>query len=215
MPLGAGIGRDAADIAFTALGEVAAGFSSDPAGPRPSWPRPASKIDTRLARSVTANRFDGGDLGEGIGQAVSEVVPEHDRRHRRRRGRRGLQRRRQPPQAHGEHGQADRGAASSRAPRRWNSAPRACAGSMEALDRLDNALAYPSARRRGRWTCCGRRKPSAIKDGDPENRSYPPTQGLERRQTSATILCPVHAVGASRADGHNRGFPVCRGAPHG
>jgi hypothetical protein len=75
MPLAREIGREAAGIAFTALGEVAAGFSSDPAETRAKLDQARKKIDARLARSITANRFDGGDLGEGIGQAVSEVVP--------------------------------------------------------------------------------------------------------------------------------------------
>jgi DUF2884 family protein len=75
MPLAREIGREAAGIAFTALGEVAAGFSSDPADTRAKLDQARKKIDARLARSITANRFDGGDLGEGIGQAVSEVVP--------------------------------------------------------------------------------------------------------------------------------------------
>lgn len=75
VPLAREIGRDAASIAFTALGEVAAGFSNDPADTRAKLDQARKKIDARLARSVTANRFDGRDLGEGIGQAVSEVVP--------------------------------------------------------------------------------------------------------------------------------------------
>ena len=75
MPLAREIGREAASIAFTALGEVAAGFSNDPADTRAKLDQARKKIDARLARSVTANRFDGRDLGEGIGQAVSEVVP--------------------------------------------------------------------------------------------------------------------------------------------
>jgi hypothetical protein len=75
MPLAREIGRDAASIAFAALGEVAAGFSNDPADTRAKLDQARKKIDARLARSVTANRFDGRDLGEGIGQAVSEVVP--------------------------------------------------------------------------------------------------------------------------------------------
>lgn len=75
MPLAAQIGRDAADIAFTALGEVAAGFSNDPAATRAKLEQARGKIDARLARSISANRFDSGDLGKGIGDAVSEVVP--------------------------------------------------------------------------------------------------------------------------------------------
>ena len=75
MPLAAQIGRDAADIAFTALGEVAAGFSNDPATTRAKLEQARGKIDARLARSISANRFDSSDLGKGIGEAVSEVVP--------------------------------------------------------------------------------------------------------------------------------------------
>ncbi len=75
MPLAREIGRDAADIAFTALGEVAAGFSNDPAETRAKLDQARKKIDARLARTVTANRFDSKDLGDGIGEAVSEVVP--------------------------------------------------------------------------------------------------------------------------------------------
>ena len=75
MPLAAQIGRDAADIAFTALGEVAAGFSNDPATTRAKLEQARGKIDARLTRSISANRFDSSDLGKGIGEAVSEVVP--------------------------------------------------------------------------------------------------------------------------------------------
>ncbi|MEP6908572.1 MAG: DUF2884 family protein [Pseudoxanthomonas sp.] len=75
MPLARDIGRDAADIAFTALGEVAAGFSNDPAGTRAKLDEARRKIDRRLSRSVSANRFDSSDLGKGIEEAVTEVVP--------------------------------------------------------------------------------------------------------------------------------------------
>ena len=69
MPLAQAIGRDAADIAFTALGEVAAGFSSDPKDTQAQLAAARSQLDARLARSVTANRFDGERSGEGIGEA--------------------------------------------------------------------------------------------------------------------------------------------------
>ncbi|HEY0661830.1 MAG TPA: DUF2884 family protein [Lysobacter sp.] len=75
MPLAQAIGRDAADIAFTALGEVAAGFSSDPKAAQAKVARARAQLDARLARSVTATRFNGRDLGEGIGDAVKEVIP--------------------------------------------------------------------------------------------------------------------------------------------
>ena len=57
------------------MGEVAAGFSNDPATTRAKLEQARRKIDARLARSISANRFDSSDLGKGIGDAVSEVVP--------------------------------------------------------------------------------------------------------------------------------------------
>ena len=75
MPEAQAIGRDAADIAFTVLGEVAAGFASDPKLVKQKLDRARSQIDARLARSVTATRFNGRELGDGIGEAVAEVIP--------------------------------------------------------------------------------------------------------------------------------------------
>lgn len=75
MPLAQKIGREAAQIAFTAIGEVAAGFSSDPARTRARLESARRQIDARIARSVTANRFSGDELGEGIGAAVGDVLP--------------------------------------------------------------------------------------------------------------------------------------------
>ena len=75
MPEAQAIGRDAADIAFTVLGEVAAGFASDPKVAQAKIATARAQIDARLAHSVTPTRFDGSDLGEGIGAAVSEVIP--------------------------------------------------------------------------------------------------------------------------------------------
>ena len=75
MPEAQAIGRDAADIAFTVLGEVATGFASDPKLVQQKLDRARSQIDARLARSVTATRFNGRELGDGIGEAVAEVIP--------------------------------------------------------------------------------------------------------------------------------------------
>src|SRR5688572_28150981 len=75
MPLAQQIGRDAADIAFTTLGEVAAGLSSTPAETRAHLDQARAKIDARLARSVTATRFSGDDLGKGIAEAIGETLP--------------------------------------------------------------------------------------------------------------------------------------------
>jgi len=75
MPLAQAIGRDAADIAFTTLGEVAAGLSATPDETRAHLARARVQIDQRLARSVTANRFNGNDLGHGIAEAIGEALP--------------------------------------------------------------------------------------------------------------------------------------------
>ena len=75
MPLAQAIGRDAVDIAFAALGEVAAGFSSNPRETQAKLARARTQLDARLSRAVVANRFDDEALGEGIGEAVKEVVP--------------------------------------------------------------------------------------------------------------------------------------------
>lgn len=75
MPLAREIAHDAAEIAFTALSEVAVGFSTDPSHTRASLDKARKNIDTRLASAVSANRFSSDELGESIGQAVGEVVP--------------------------------------------------------------------------------------------------------------------------------------------
>lgn len=75
MPLAQQVGRDAAQIAFAAIGEVAAGFSSDPAQTRARLAAARTRLDARLARSVTPTRFSGDALGKGIGEAVGDVLP--------------------------------------------------------------------------------------------------------------------------------------------
>ena len=75
MPLAQKIGRDAVEIAFTAIGEVAAGFSRDPEKTRATLAEARTALDARMARSVTANRFSGDELGDAIGDAVAEVIP--------------------------------------------------------------------------------------------------------------------------------------------
>jgi hypothetical protein len=75
LPLAQEIGRDAADIAFTALGEVAAGLSSSPDRTRAQLDKARKDIDVKLARAVTANRFNGNELGDGIANAIGEVLP--------------------------------------------------------------------------------------------------------------------------------------------
>lgn len=75
MPLAQEIGRDAAEIAFVALGEVAKGFSSDPDRTEARLRRARAELDRQLADSISATHFNGEDLGEGIGRAVSAVIP--------------------------------------------------------------------------------------------------------------------------------------------
>ena len=75
MPEAQAIGQAAAAIAFDTLGEVAAGFSSHPADSRAKLNQARARLDASLARSVTATRFDGSDLGRSISAAVGEVLP--------------------------------------------------------------------------------------------------------------------------------------------
>ncbi|NZA25603.1 DUF2884 family protein [Luteimonas sp. SJ-92] len=75
VPLARDIGREAAEIAFIALGEVAAGFSSDPDSTRRRLDSARAKLDRRLAGSVSASRYSSRELGDAIGLAVREVLP--------------------------------------------------------------------------------------------------------------------------------------------
>lgn len=75
MPLAQQIGHDAAEIAFTVLGEVASGLSSDPAETRAKLAKARTRLDTRLSRSISANHFNSDHLGEGIGRTVAELLP--------------------------------------------------------------------------------------------------------------------------------------------
>ncbi len=75
MPLAARIGRDAATIAFTALGEVARGFSRDPARTDAKLEQARGDLDRALAHSISPTHFRSTDLGRGIGDAVASVVP--------------------------------------------------------------------------------------------------------------------------------------------
>jgi hypothetical protein len=75
MPLAAKIGQDAATIAFTALGEVAKGFSRDPEATEAKLRQARVELDRSLARSVSATHFNSTELGKGISDAVAGVVP--------------------------------------------------------------------------------------------------------------------------------------------
>jgi hypothetical protein len=69
------IGREAAQIALTAVGEVMAGMSSDPDRTRRKLDDVRKRIDSQLASSINANRFSGEALGEGIASVIGEIVP--------------------------------------------------------------------------------------------------------------------------------------------
>lgn len=75
MPLARQVGLDAADIAFTALGEVAAGFGSDPARTRAKLDKARQQLDRELTRSVSPVHYNSEALGESIGAAVKDVLP--------------------------------------------------------------------------------------------------------------------------------------------
>ncbi|GAB3752963.1 DUF2884 family protein [Lysobacter olei] len=76
MPEAQALGQAAADVAFNALGQVAAGFSSDPKATRDKLAAARAQLDARLTGAVSAHHFDGGALGRDIAQAVGEAIPD-------------------------------------------------------------------------------------------------------------------------------------------
>lgn len=75
MPLAQRIGREAAQIALAAIGEVAAAFGNDPGATRRKLEEARATIDTRLQQAITPERFNGEALGAAIGSAIGDVVP--------------------------------------------------------------------------------------------------------------------------------------------
>jgi hypothetical protein len=75
MPLAQQVGREAAQIALVAIGEVAAAFSSDPAATREKLDEARVKVDARLQQAITPERFNGAALGEAIGDVIGDVLP--------------------------------------------------------------------------------------------------------------------------------------------
>ena len=69
------IGREAAYIAFTALGEVAAALGNQPERTRAQVEQARRELDARLSQVVTPTRFSGKALGDGIGDALGEALP--------------------------------------------------------------------------------------------------------------------------------------------
>jgi hypothetical protein len=75
MPLTQRIGREAADIAFIALSEVAKDFSGEPEHIERKLAEARKQLDRRLADSISTTHFNGDEFGRHIGDAVSETVP--------------------------------------------------------------------------------------------------------------------------------------------
>lgn len=75
MPLARQVGLDAADIAFTTLGEVAAGFGSDPTRTRAKLDKARAQLDRELGRSISPSHYNSEAMGESIGAAVKDVLP--------------------------------------------------------------------------------------------------------------------------------------------
>jgi hypothetical protein len=76
VPLAQDVGRQAADIALTALGEVAAGFSRDPVQTRRQLDQVRSKVDVRLRQSFSGSKFAEIDIDDEIGSLVKEMLPQ-------------------------------------------------------------------------------------------------------------------------------------------
>ncbi|MEG8118165.1 DUF2884 family protein, partial [Xanthomonas hortorum] len=64
VPLAQEVGREAADIAVTALGEVAAGFSRTPEATRTQMANVREKIDTRLKQSFSKSQLTTIDIDD-------------------------------------------------------------------------------------------------------------------------------------------------------
>lgn len=69
------IGREAAYIAFTALGEVAATLGDHPERTRGQIEKARRELDARLSQAITPTRFSGKALGDGIGDALGDALP--------------------------------------------------------------------------------------------------------------------------------------------
>ncbi|WP_435014419.1 DUF2884 family protein [Xanthomonas arboricola] len=76
VPLAQEVGREAADIAVTALGEVAAGFSRSPEATRVQLAAVREKIDTRLKQSFGKSQLTSIDIDDDIGAMVAELLPQ-------------------------------------------------------------------------------------------------------------------------------------------
>lgn len=76
VPLAQAVGREAADIAVTAVGEVAAGFSRSPDATRAQLANVREKIDVRLKQSFGKSQLTPIDIDDDIGALVAELLPQ-------------------------------------------------------------------------------------------------------------------------------------------
>lgn len=76
VPLAREVGQQAADIALTALGEVAVGFSRDPASTRRQLAEIRKKVELRVDDTFRGGRFTEVDIDGEIGGLVAELLPQ-------------------------------------------------------------------------------------------------------------------------------------------
>ncbi|UXA61998.1 YggN family protein [Xanthomonas prunicola] len=76
VPLAQAVGREAADIAVTAVGEVAAGFSRSPEATRAQLRKVREKIDVRLKQGLSKSQLTLVDIDDDIGALVAELLPQ-------------------------------------------------------------------------------------------------------------------------------------------
>ncbi|UXA54586.1 YggN family protein [Xanthomonas prunicola] len=76
FPLAQAVGREAADIAVTAVGEVAAGFSRSPEATRAQLRKVREKIDVRLKQGLSKSQLTLVDIDDDIGALVAELLPQ-------------------------------------------------------------------------------------------------------------------------------------------
>lgn len=76
LPATQALAHAAADVAYRVLGEVAAGFGSDPEATQAKLAAARPRLDARLADAVRVHRFDAPRLGQDIARAVRDAVPD-------------------------------------------------------------------------------------------------------------------------------------------
>jgi hypothetical protein len=76
VPLAQEVGLEAAGIALDALGEVAVGFSRTPAQTRRDFAQVRDKVEARVRSSFQGGKFTEVDIDEEIGGLVAELLPQ-------------------------------------------------------------------------------------------------------------------------------------------